>query len=286
MKLYCKTLALAATVALTGTAQAAISTDSVARGTAGIDGEMFLSVFDPVMQLSYARDLPITVKQFRAQGNTAGTVLSFAADSSLTAFLAQAGSHLSSVRYAVVGADGDGNVDPTFADLTTLGKFGFVTTLSAGSLPTGSATGASGPDRIPNFTANIATYTVGVAAFDASPASNPQVDFAGDYSTPAPFVGPGNDGYHGNATTFGGTLGTSFSINTDATIGTDVAVWALFNDPSTANYDQIPQQFAGVFNLNAATGDLTYSVSAVPLPPAVWLLGSGLMGLLGLRRRS
>jgi hypothetical protein len=38
----------------------------------------------------------------------------------------------------------------------------------------------------------------------------------------------------------------------------------------------------------STSGDLTYTiagVSAVPLPAAVWLLGSGLLGLAGIGRR-
>jgi len=31
--------------------------------------------------------------------------------------------------------------------------------------------------------------------------------------------------------------------------------------------------------------DLEYSLSAVPVPPAIWLFGSGLIGLIGLARR-
>jgi hypothetical protein len=47
----------------------------------------------------------------------------------------------------------------------------------------------------------------------------------------------------------------------------------------------------GYFYLNSSTGDLTYNVAytpptpSVPLPAAVWLLGSGLLGLAGIGRR-
>jgi hypothetical protein len=55
---------------------------------------------------------------------------------------------------------------------------------------------------------------------------------------------------------------------------------------------QTPVQFASAAGAAtwtlSATGDLVYSVpgaSAVPLPAAVWLLGSGLLGLAGVGRR-
>ena len=39
------------------------------------------------------------------------------------------------------------------------------------------------------------------------------------------------------------------------------------------------------WHLNTASGELTYGVSAVPVPAAVWLFGSGLLGLVGVARR-
>lgn len=44
-------------------------------------------------------------------------------------------------------------------------------------------------------------------------------------------------------------------------------------------------QYAGVWRFNAATGALTYAVSAVPLPAAAWLLLSALGGLGAVTRR-
>ena len=43
--------------------------------------------------------------------------------------------------------------------------------------------------------------------------------------------------------------------------------------------------FAGTWSVNAANGTLNYTVSAVPVPAAVWLFGSGLLGLVGISRR-
>jgi hypothetical protein len=44
-------------------------------------------------------------------------------------------------------------------------------------------------------------------------------------------------------------------------------------------------QYAGIWSFDAATGTLTYSVSAVPLPAAAWLLLSALGGLGAVGRR-
>jgi hypothetical protein len=39
------------------------------------------------------------------------------------------------------------------------------------------------------------------------------------------------------------------------------------------------------WTLDAATGNVTWNVASVPVPAAVWLLGSGLLGLIGVGRR-
>lgn len=47
-------------------------------------------------------------------------------------------------------------------------------------------------------------------------------------------------------------------------------------------------QYAGVWSFDAETGTLTYTVSAVPVPAALWLLLSGLggLGVIGRRRQA
>ncbi|MBL8267870.1 VPLPA-CTERM sorting domain-containing protein [Steroidobacter sp.] len=49
--------------------------------------------------------------------------------------------------------------------------------------------------------------------------------------------------------------------------------------------EALATQYAGVWSFNAATGALTYAVSAVPLPAAAWLLLSALGGLGAVGRR-
>jgi len=93
-----------------------------------------------------------------------------------------------------------------------------------------------------------------------------------------------------------GNLGSAIgglAGNTAGTAGSgSVAFYQLTKNGTSALTAAIKTPFAnatgaGVWALSA-TGDLTYTVpggTAVPLPAAFWLLGSGLLGLAGVSRR-
>jgi hypothetical protein len=86
----------------------------------------------------------------------------------------------------------------------------------------------------------------------------------------------------GNSAISGGAVGSSLSFYN-----------ILGNTSAASTKDGIPKgsdvvtAYSGFWYLNSSTGDLTYNVSAspVPLPAAVWLFGSGLLGLAGVGRR-
>jgi hypothetical protein len=77
-----------------------------------------------------------------------------------------------------------------------------------------------------------------------------------------------------------------------ASIGTATAFYNILANTNTATTGGIgghktaTTTYAGFWDLSS-TGDLTYNIvtSPVPLPAAVWLLGSGLLGLIGVGRR-
>jgi len=83
----------------------------------------------------------------------------------------------------------------------------------------------------------------------------------------------------------GNTLGAGF--NDMGTGFSDLlSFWLYKSTSSTAASSFAPSAFAGRWSLDAA-GDVTYSVAAatVPVPGALWLFGSGLLGLIGVSRR-
>lgn len=72
--------------------------------------------------------------------------------------------------------------------------------------------------------------------------------------------------------------------------GTVGAYWITLALFETAPESQIPVStpsvpFSIIFNRGLSTADYETAVSAVPVPAAVWLFGSSILGLMGLARR-
>ena len=85
---------------------------------------------------------------------------------------------------------------------------------------------------------------------------------------------------------FAPSLGDSFLILEND--GTDLINGIFFGLPEGATFSAFfgGQQFAFNITYVGGTGnDIVLNASAVPIPPAVWLFGSGLIGLIGIARR-
>ena len=88
-------------------------------------------------------------------------------------------------------------------------------------------------------------------------------------------------------------LGSTGSIQFDATATsfTGIAVIALVDSNSEAliletEFAQLSHSFYGIFTLDVdPVSTSAFNVNPVPVPAAVWLFGSGLIGLIGLARR-
>ncbi len=98
-----------------------------------------------------------------------------------------------------------------------------------------------------------------------------------------------------------GSLGSEFAYGSFTLNGATGAWTELFSGSASQGLEKeflitwngIPNAANFVFDFNAAASSVSFDqlsldiapVSAVPLPPAVWLFGSGLAGLVGIARR-
>lgn len=114
----------------------------------------------------------------------------------------------------------------------------------------------------------------------------------GAYGMPAP---------SGSVDTAANTINVDFSsLRANATIGLnslDMALWPITTPPSNGTYDSGTSTYtltwsnpftlliAGRTIAGNATVSLNGTATLVPVPAALWLLGSGLLGLAGVARR-
>lgn len=237
----------------------------IADATTG-NGELFLSVYDSVAQVSYIRDLSIFMNDFLPTGtaSAAGTSLTFSADSLLAStFGSQLSSNPSSLRWVVAAMDSSGSgfngeryLSTTQASLVTvktqsnaqLTQFDasndFITASNA-NLPgdvtaAGSATAASA-DGFAYFENGMGPKWVNKSVFDATAVAGQSMDFF--FLTPSSTSGlakasvtqygyaDANDSLVPNGKTFEAatwTLGTDGTLTYQVAAVPEAETWALF----------------------------------------------------------
>lgn len=223
------------------------------------NGSLFLAVWDSSTAgtYSYVQDLGQTIDSFLPTGATAGSNLTFntTALSSFTGLT-------SDLRWNVVSYDNSRSqvpFNPSRAAVTT----------QVGTLSGGGITGAG----LTTVVTNIGTAATNLGCV---------ASLTGCASTSTFLKGA----------TYGNTLGNA-ALSTSQTLDGSLEMMFLAqtsaNTALVASYDFFDNAYGrAVWSLNSA-GQLTYTVagavSEVPVPAALWLFGSGLLGLVGIGRR-
>jgi len=255
MNMKMKALAAALALSAAGTANAGI--DSFGSG----NGELFFSIRDNVAQTSYALDMNVTMNAWDENANQ-----SWAADSTLTSFL---GAGSGDYSWAVMAGDSNNG-----------GSIGGLRYLSTSAAGTAANWGTETNGGLNDYNILDTGLLIGVnAKLDGAPGSVP-----GTLGDSATFV-TGESGYfNSNMDTWSGNAPVNAA---SAGIGGTQSFYFLTNSNVTTNPFLAAQKInvteqVGTFTL-AGNGDLNYV--ATPIPAAVWLLGSAMVGLVGVARR-
>ena len=188
----------------------------------------------------------------------AGFSVSLAGDSALSTFISTAGG-ASNVRWGVMGGAYIGGA--TNATLKKVGNVLIATTGTAGSIVSVGETGL-----LDTITVDLSTDIKGLngGSFDA-------FDGVTNGFPASPGTDNQNFDLYGNGVVQGAAVGSTNSL------------YGITGNGTTAN-DGLAY-LLGTFTFNGTTLSFTGEQSAVPIPAAGWLLGSGLLGLLGISRR-
>ncbi len=260
MKIFNKTLLVAALMVAAGSANASIKTGS------NTLSEAYLSVYDSTQALTFVLDLGLTMGDLVS--NLSNTAFSKSYD--LTALTASS----------------TGGQWSTFAAglNTATTVFGVLTSGTSGRLM---ATGpAISPAKFPLLNTAVAAVTntanhintVNTATIDDN--TGAVVNTALNLSAIISEADVANTGQHNQLNSFAKLNGSKDDAGASINYGT-AGNFYYYAGVAT------PVLAAQTWNLDAASGMLTYAAApaAVPLPAAVWMFGAGLMGFLGLNRR-
>jgi len=259
-----KTLVAAiALAAVTSGANAAIVQNS-----SGTDGELFLTVFDEAGQQSYALDLGFTVNQMTADSTSARSYDLTAIDSNFTGFAGN--THL---RYTVTGA----NTEVGSSRRGTTTQFGFMTTTSGTVEQVQAAAGAQQQD------ATGVVNNINNMARNSNASAGTPYDGTNGGINLSNVALIGEIGYYADAS-WGDTIGNR-GIVASNTVDNAMTMYTVRVNNADSGGAMLIDALGSW--LLTSTGQLTYTnaPSAVPVPAAVWLFGSGLIGLAGIARR-
>jgi hypothetical protein len=244
-----KMKAVAAAVALMATGVAHADIDPFSTG----DGELFLSVRDnsTTAPQSIVFDLNVNISTFDGGlGQTWNNTV-------LGDFLSTGSGDYS---WAIMAGDRTGS---------SANDLNYLTTGAEGAdaiLATETNNGLIGWNIMDDYLTNVNSPTTGIGSSDTLVSTGSDATFFGEAFDTWSFNSPTN-----STAALGDTLAFYHVTNSGSTTG-----FLTKNKPVTVN------TYKGTWSL-ADTGELKYTV--VPVPAAVWLLGSAMVGLVGVSRR-
>jgi hypothetical protein len=225
-------------------------------------GELFLVIADPGQQKSYTLDLDLTVNDFR--GNNATLIDTFSVQDNLLQSFIAASPDTTQIVWNMGGISNKG-LGPDLGFVTTHGQAG--ATWDDGEKPFDGSSMTTGMQNAEAF-ANAASFGANAVA---------------NYNDPQGFLG----GLWGAG--YGGVL---FVPNTHVGLAGGELMSFIFaaDETDTLGGPSAATAFTnGQWVIDGALGKISYvstgTPSPVPVPAAVWLLGSGLLGLIGVARR-
>lgn len=261
MQLKLKSAIAAVAMLVGGTAQSAVLYDEFQTG----DGEVFLSVFrDNASPLSMIIDTGINANALVANPNA------------FDGFTVGPGASSNIQTSALADFFGTGVVtDFVFNGGAVMNNLATTTGLDLGPILTRGTAGGNVSDF-----SGINTVNQNMQAFIKD------VNVAIGTSDVLTDIAPLENGYHDQPFVWSSNAGGVVAFSTEGPMNSPLElVWAHFdiNDPNLA----VVEESLGFWTMDFAAGTATFStgVSQVPVPAAVWLFGSGLMGLVGAARR-
>jgi hypothetical protein len=271
MKFSMKAVAASVLFAVAGGSQAAILNGNDVFGIQG-DGELFISILrDDAAPASMIVNTGLSLFDIRSGATTSWTS-STAQTAAIQAFLSTGA--LSDFRFNAGGVTGQADV--------------FDTTLNADIASWFTSNAAVTINNVPNDASGVNTVRSNTGAFITQ--INNAYDGTASFDNDGYVSGilEGQPGFH-NAPLWGPFVGSTVTnTNTETGVGTDLALWNLFTSCTDLFCEGFSIQQFGFMSVNGATGVASFDTGAttvIPVPAAVWLLGSGLVGLVGVARR-